>query len=266
MSENKYLEKIASTRLIRELGKGIIPLTKDLKNSLVRSGAMRSGQTYIKGMDTGTENIAKKHGIPLHRIDDSHPMAGAVINMGGAATKAVGGKHPTVFIHEKGLNKAFNPFEQKVIHRHELNEAIGMKHDLVRHGTAEKLVMVQPSLHNNGAPYGQHNNLGVLARESNDIRKLPHLHPLSNNNKLLRQVRKDSGEQDTLAGIVGKRYGEQGFTHKDIEKLNKSKGNLTTKDTDELKQSIPKEFHPSFEEGLKKLKAAHIADRYPKRD
>jgi hypothetical protein len=265
MSGNKYLEKIASTRLIREIGKGAVNLTKDLKNKLVRTGAMRSGATYIKGMDEGADLLAYKHGVPIRHIGDDHEYATVVSSMGGVATimhhTADGVLKPHVFIHSPSMNK-LSPFEQKILHRHEIDEARGATKDISQ-GKPLKQVLIQNDASKSSGKYGIHNNLGILGRESTNLSKTPHLHPNSGNNRFLRKHRSESGEADTLHGITGNSYGKS-FNTKNINKLNSHKGNISKEDVDLIKSKYPKEHHAEIDAQISDSKAVHIGDNYKK--
>jgi hypothetical protein len=70
--------------------------------------------------------------------------------------------------------------------------------------------------HSSGVDIGSHVNLGVLTRESNDMRSNPWL-----KHKPLAQHRFNNGEGDLVTSTTGKRYGVDRMGKKEIDKSRK---------------------------------------------
>lgn len=253
---NKYLEKVAVTRLVKEIAKGSFNITKGKLDGLVSKGALRSENQYVKGMGQGTDLLSWKHGVRVKHIDDSHEYSEYVKSYGGAAAVMHEGK-PTAFIHKDFLQGS--PLEKQIQHRHEIDEGRGALSD-IRAGREFKQVIIQKNGGRDNTLSGAHNNLAILGRESTNISKVPHLHVGSDNNKFLRKFRDDSGEADTLKGITGKSYGST-YTSKDLTRLNIAKGNFTPEDLTALKGNYPL-HHDQVDQVISSAKAVHVGDRW----
>jgi hypothetical protein len=252
---NKYLEKIASTRLVRELVKGSVPMSV---NSLFRRGALRSPARYAKGMREGVGAIAKKVGADFTAVKRLDTVQGdGIVRSGGYTTVASrdGGIH---IYHDKGISSDIHIGESKarkdIAHQsglmHESFEAEQIRRDLsrgvidtgaaqltlkkykeyaLRKGIPEKSLKdterflnqaASPAsravLVKDGKEVARHQSLVVLGKESNMIRTNPYLRVHG-----LSKNRMESGEANFISKITGKKYGVDRFTGKDLKKLDK---------------------------------------------
>lgn len=249
---NRYLEKIAVTKLVKEIANGGVTLTNSLKDVLVGKGVLRSGSRYLSGLSEGTEALSKKHGVPVTYINDFHEYTAHVKDHGGAAAvlhpDETGKSIPQIFIHEESLAH-MSPFEKHVIVRHEINEARGAQKDLAK-GRPLTQVRIQNDVEGNSGKSGVHNNLAILGRESTDVSNIPYMRLGNINSRDLLTHRTSSGETDTLKGITGKAYGTR-YNGSDLAKLNASKGNLEKVDVDYLKGWVTPDKHAEVEKYLK---------------
>jgi hypothetical protein len=232
---NKYLEKIASTRLIREIAKnpGKFNVSK-----LTRQGYIRTPETYIQRIHEGTEAIASKHHATLHEPVNQEEFVRTLF-AGGHRFDSVAHHHPTevasitskiTHLEPNIVARLFSPLQRvfssknrsKLVHavgnRHEAHEVKEMSRqwlDRVKNSvqTGGPMPQNMGNVSRKGRPTGEHANLSVLMRESNDIRKIPHQNLLSS----LHKARSKTGESELLKRITGKGYGEH-FTPADIRK------------------------------------------------
>jgi hypothetical protein len=250
---NKYLEKIATTRLVKNLAKGLV--TTPVKD-LVSGGYIRSAARYAKGMRAGVKSLANEAGADITRITKvkSIQAEGVQSGSGYVTTPSRNGK---IHIYHDGgksagLPSSMNGPEKQVEHQaglmHEVFEAQSLRKDLskgipdtnladvsvwktqrdmTRPGADLKILkdrlrfysqMASPRIRavtvKNGMPTGYHQSLEVLGKESNMIRKNPHLH-----HGIHMSSRKTDGEADYLKKLTGKLYGVDKFTKKDLKKL-----------------------------------------------
>ena len=70
---------------------------------------------------------------------------------------------------------------------------------------------------NIGGQVGNHNNLAVLGKESNDIKRLGLYGAPTSNIENLRRTH--THEPELMKRITGKEYGKEVFTHRDLKKL-----------------------------------------------
>lgn len=94
-------------------------------------------------------------------------------------------------------------------------KVLGMNKDHLSVDQAKGFV---ENIRNSKSPVGSHMNLGVIGKESNDIRTNPYLRKLQ-----FPEYRKVSGEAAAVKAITGKKYGADKITKKDLKKLESPK-------------------------------------------
>lgn len=106
---NRYLEKIALTRVVKELAKGTLGeygSAKAMKSvhDLMQAGAIRSPKVYTQGMRVGNQEIAKKTGQFINKARPG-TARGVLAQAGGGAassTQQVRGKNTPIAIIPQG--------------------------------------------------------------------------------------------------------------------------------------------------------------------
>lgn len=232
---NKYLEKIAVTRIIKEFAKGNISAPV---SELARKGFVRSESTYAQGMQDGTFQLAKKLGVNISQKSgkDGIPL----LRSGGAAAHlSPSGKghiqYSDVMTHD--------PTKLSGILRHELEETRVMQKmhgdkevaprstvlrqamsHLKEQGHSDKVIQksrkayldgmkgrahVTPASFQGLNGSGSHASPEVLARESNFVRTNPYLSGV-------KADRDRTGESGLVERLTGKRYGVDKMTGRDF--------------------------------------------------
>lgn len=224
---NKYLEKIALTRLVKEIAKGAV---KAPVESLVQKGALRSMETYTSGINKGTEALAKRFNATIREPANGAEL-GQVIQFGNAATYA----HPNGkidIVHSKPnsfIRKFVSPIHSvKGGERiNEFNHAIALRHEVYEAQAAREAqkagepLEVNRFVDSSGVLRGAHLSPTVLAREGNLLRATPHAGAGK-----MKGNRVDSGEAAILNRITGKVSGRDKFMGKDMKKLRKASPDL----------------------------------------
>jgi hypothetical protein len=82
---NKYLEKIALTRLVKRIA--TVTVMEPLE-SLVSKGVLRSESRYAEGLAKGNDLINKRTGSEIHRVHPDSFPGKATIHSGGYSTSA----------------------------------------------------------------------------------------------------------------------------------------------------------------------------------
>ena len=103
---NKYIEKIATTRLVKELAKGLI--SKPL-HELIHAGSLRSPGIYAKGMKKGNIALAKAHDLTFQKVKPDTVHNFLASSGGGYATLATKeGKSHIMHVDRKASDIARN--------------------------------------------------------------------------------------------------------------------------------------------------------------
>lgn len=227
--ENKYLEKIALRRIVSEFAKGTIstPLT-----SLVGKGFIKPEEKYLKGMIQGNSNISKQIGVKSipAKTDFAKKMS------------AMGGGHVTYMDKNRNIRVRHQAYKnddigREAFKRHEYFEVMDMKQaiknpqrqNIVSKENADHIIKFFGNKHigknvanfktpkpdlflNNGQLVGSHMSPRVLTRESEMVRRNPHLV------QGMSKMRGFTGENKFIEKITGKRYGQDKMTSKDHRK------------------------------------------------
>ncbi len=258
---NKYLDKIASSRLIREISKGSI---KDLRDKLpifANRGFLRRPSVYSEGMIKGTDEINALNNTVISKSSTGSSYRTSVLKDGKHIIEHPGLGRGTEQARKLGLIPKENTYLSdqisKLVHqqglRHEAYESTALRklHDRypgysdqslgnmisqyktlieldpankvlkrdLRYLTNKKVVPLHGEVRtHSGKIIGNHADLSVLGKESNDVLKNPYLQAYG-----LQKVRRVLGEAKLLEKITGKRYGTDKFTNKDLLKLEKFK-------------------------------------------
>jgi hypothetical protein len=212
---NKYLEKIALTRLVKEIAKGGV--TKDL-SELASKGFIRPESKYLYGTNRGFLNRVLRKGI----LVKDHPI------QEGIATVISADNRPVIVQNSKFLSN-FHERDRQAFLLHELHEAEAILKDKapsnivppfsfggVKTNRSPTTILIL----NKGEVTGKHKSLTVLGKESNDMATNPYLRRLSK----LNLIRQDTGEKALVSAIVGKRYGSGVMKGKELAKLEKDPG------------------------------------------
>lgn len=231
MSQNKYLEKIALNRLVSELAKGKVSTEV---HELVNKGFIRPAETYSKGMALGNKNIAKQIGMKVHTPRTALDKITAISGGGYATTVRKNGSMHA--LHVKPEQSMFSRDNHHGMIRHELFEGHDVKRVI---NDAKRITSIKPEHHaeikafmgddfnlkhinnrkivkpdvftNKGNIIGMHVTPRVLTRESEMVRKNPHLGDF-------KDLRGMTGEDSLVHRITGKRYGMDKMTSKDHAK------------------------------------------------
>jgi hypothetical protein len=242
---NRYLEKIALTRAVKEFAKGRITSTAE---DLITKGVFRSDKTYAKGMQVGNEVLAKKLGAHIQRArgDAQKAVTG---QMGGYGTMP--SSKGDVIFHDKHVMGLENSNHQGMI-RHELfesmeakekrklgNQSLHINREEQKAGitdgtrfldgtrdikTSNKLIRLtghmegmKPTVfQKDDNLVGMHFSPRVLTRESEMVRKNPHTQGL------FKHIRGPgiTSESTLIKRITGKSYGSDKMTGKDFHRAN----------------------------------------------
>lgn len=217
---NKYLEKIAVSRLVKEISLGKV--TKSLSD-LVSSGILRPEKTYVKGMKAGNKILADKINAKISKPRGL--AAEALAKRGGGYTILPNNKTDSLIIQQFGL-----PFlgRKSAIHqmgiRHEIYEGRELRkrmgstdtynlRDLIKAHQAKtadvgnkyhasEILRGMPAKDIPKLPPGKtHLHDRVLLSESIDVSKNPYL-------GLLRKIREGNLDAKTVSDITGRPYGQ----------------------------------------------------------
>ena len=236
MNENKYLVKIASTRLLRELAK--TPGKFNVKD-LTRNGYIRSVDRYAEGIHKGNTLIAHKNNAVIEKVDplDKETFS-KTWDYGGhrfssllkrdaagniSATSKIDHVKPSIFskmflpFHSIFSRKSTTNLRHAFGNRHEAHEIREVTKDWVPKSTlaynsGNAIPTFTGTTSTKGVITGKHANLSVLMRESTDLNKIPHKDLLGKMVKL----RGKTGESAILERITGKPYGSV-FNQRDIK-------------------------------------------------
>ena len=234
---NKYLEKVASTRLIREIIKNPSMFTAKQIKKLTNLGSIRPVKAYYEGLAKGNLSIAKRHNTLIQEPTDKESFAKTLFSGGHRFDTTVFGK-PNGDLYSSGtithldpnpltrilspLHKLFSSKDRSnLVHsfanRHEAHEVSEMSTDFVnrvRHSVIKGTSI--PSLNGliskNGKTVGEHANIAVLMRESNEFSKIPHKNLLDK----IEKMRHSTGESDLLKKLTNKPYGSR-FNSRDLK-------------------------------------------------
>ena len=252
MSENKYLEKIALNRTVKNLIEG--KLGEASKKLIFNSGVLRSERTYAKGIREGNRYLSKIHGV-VHSaagggFDKPHLTAVAALGGGASSIPLKDGR--VLSTHLKTIPHTTPSFKENLI-RHEIHEGREVRKlkTLGRPEMSEKTVagpidaakeiayseesrkkldslkksigtMPKPTLivGPDSGLRGSHASLAVLGRESNDLRVNPYSHQL-------KDIRQSTGEAGLISRITNKRFGVDRLSNKDLHKLRTAPTNFS---------------------------------------
>jgi hypothetical protein len=231
MSQNKYLEKIALNRLVSELAKGNVSTGVE---KLVSKGFIRPAATYNKGMALGNKNIAKQIGMKVHTPRTALDRISS--NAGGGYASVIRKNGEVHALHVKPSQSMFGQDSHHGLIRHELFEGHDIKRvlnnpkrvseikpehyaevkafmgDDYNHKHVTNRRIIKPDVFtNNGQITGMHVTPRVLTRESEMVRKNPHLGEF-------KDLRNMTGEDRIVHKITGKRYGMDKMTTRDHAK------------------------------------------------
>ena len=235
---NKYLIKIAGNRLIKEIMKA--PGKFDVKG-LTEKGFVRGMDQYAEGLGKGNASLAKQHGTSIKIVDHNSPMQQKVelLQSGGYRfSSGFFGKGVEARNHDTFRSRALSPLHRAFegdAHNN-LTHQMGVRHEVHEARDAKELMPrgmfggENPNHKNvgymarDGKLVGNHMSPGVLMRESNDYRHIPH-----DPKDIFSKFRRESGEANTLHRLSGKEYGKDVFTNKDIRKAQADPGNAKIK-------------------------------------
>lgn len=229
---NIYLEKIALSRLVKEMAKGNI--SKPVSD-LAKSGFIRSSRTYEKGMIEGNKNLAEKHNVGFQKTVPGTVNDNIATKGGGYAMIPTPSVDKNIVLIGSLRDKSNKLINQGAI-RHEIFEAREMnrlKGTSVPHVQAIPSLpkeVLEPALKNMNPGYREafmkrapredlprteagtsHLSQRVLMSESNMVRANPYLNHIS-------KLRSLSGETDKLRNITGKEYGRDKMVSSDFKK------------------------------------------------
>lgn len=259
---NIYLEKIAATRLAKELAEGNVSVDPLV---LAKRKFLRNPEAYEKGMKKGTSNILDSVNADVSKPNPSSGV-GEHLTPGSGGYFTSTGKDGKIHVlnareHSSvhGLNpKSGEPYSRQLdglVHqqniRHESHEAQAIRRALTEGGKVDpqktidylnhvdmyqdrynvdpkklnpirrflkamQIIVPSAIIHKNGEKVGAHQDLVVLARESNSNRLNPYLKHIG-----LTPIRKATGEAALIEKITGKRFGVDKMTKTDFRKLEK---------------------------------------------
>lgn len=234
-----------------------------IARSLQEAGAIKSPKVYAEGGKRGIKNVLKELGpkiwvtkgkkgslreyvgtnmTPTHKgvnINMPPSKSGLSANLSGfrnAKAQRIMEDNDGIF-HEafeamaarKAIQKgdinyaATHPFS-KGLRMNNLAESTPVRPTKIKRYVDSMSIMphLRGAIVNRGESVGSHASLGVLGRESELIRKNPY--------KSITGIFRDhSGEADYVSKVVGKRFGIDKFTGKDIRKLENTPGNAIVK-------------------------------------
>lgn len=253
---NKFLEKIAVTRLVKEIALGNV---KTRVSDLNRMGFLRSPNQYAAGMRKGTSNLLRQSGGVINQgVPGS--LAGDLLHSSGGYMTTVKKDGVPVISFDKTIGSPLlnqkdfgssdrRTFSKNLMHqallRHEAFEAQAVS-KAIKNGklvhSPEREMQINESITSNaksqGAPDSSvrrylrgvsniispdspptphgHYQFSILGQESELVRKTPYLR-----NSPLHGMRAATGETTNVRRATGKSYGWDKLTGKDFAKMNR---------------------------------------------
>lgn len=135
---NKYLEKVALTRLVKEIARGSVSATPA---SLLERGMLRSPSTYSRGARVANDKLQAKLGVNVNKASSKGLTSIIAPQAGGYASLPRKGENPTVIFGKSsplvqdmdigaangGHSKALRGMQHQAGISHELFEAEAIK-------------------------------------------------------------------------------------------------------------------------------------------
>jgi len=254
---NKYLEKIALRRIVKELVAGNLSQSA---HSLARQGWIKRPSVYAKGMERGNQELARKRNAiirgPVGKLEILSAQHGGAISRVDKS-----GRGHAIFdknILNPGPRKMLgNPNRSQMTVRHELHEVPSIRkqidkgnvvsQDYMDKGRAETVKMfgerrtsafldnyqmnkgvahgkserIQPSWDGTPSPEGKTRSFTQTGSHASSTVLARESNDVRTNPFLgkFKDLRNYSGEAQYLKGVTGKTYGKDRFTNKDYKKL-----------------------------------------------
>lgn len=215
---NKYLVKVALSRLVKEIANGNVK--RPLKE-LARKGFIRNQKVYASGMKTGNTRLAEKYNIKITAPRNEYHKFIMEEQKEAPYASMVNPDFSGIIVHGKKSNPLVkndaNSHHGSM--RHEIYEHMDVQHlskdrANIRKDLFGNLLLPHVDIIDNKAKMlvGDHHSPRVLTRESEMVRKNPYLR------KTFINLRKGSGEDELVHRLTGKIYGQDPMTNADHKK------------------------------------------------
>lgn len=204
-------------------------LSKNALNKIRKSGILRSENQIIDGINRGSQKLIGNNKIIKDNLTTEQKLM--ALTNGGYYQKnnEIVTLSNSKLKYLSPLHKFFNRSENKI------NDALAIRHEAYEYNESKKGLIANIYKKRNTKWYdkynpdnikiidnneslqrvGLHNNLSVLGKESNDVKRFSIYKDIDN----LKDLRNNTGENILLKRITGKNYGDSFLSKKDLKKL-----------------------------------------------